>query len=168
MNKTAIIYSFNSKTSAQVAEKIKKEYGVNGIDTINAEELTEEQFLAYNNLILSSPTWFDGELANYWDEFVPALEMMDLKNKTIAIFGMGDQWGYPENFGDALGVLANIVQKQGAKIVGETSTDGYTFEKSKAVKNGQFIGLLLDEENQGQFTDERVRNWVEEIKKEFK
>jgi flavodoxin I len=168
MNKTAIIYSFNSKTSAKAAEKIKKEYGENGIDTINAEELTEEQFLAYNNLILSSPTWFDGELANYWDEFVPALESMDLTNKTIAIFGMGDQWGYPENFGDALGILANIMQKQGAKIVGETSTDGYTFEKSKAVKNGQFIGLLLDEDNQGQLTDERIRNWVEEIKKEFK
>jgi flavodoxin I len=167
MNKTAIIFSYNSKNSGKVAEKIKEEFGKEAIDTINAEVLTEEQFLAYDNLILSSPTWFDGELANYWDEFVPALENMDLKNKTIAIFGMGDQWGYPENFGDAVGLLAGIMQSRGAKIVGETSTSGYTFEKSKAVKEGKFIGLMIDEENQGQLTGERVKNWVLNIKSDF-
>jgi flavodoxin I len=167
MNKTAIIYSFNSKNSGKVAEKIKEEFGKNEIDTINAEELSEEQFLSYKNLILSSPTWFDGELANYWDEFVPALETMDLKDKTIALFGMGDQWGYPENFGDALGILSDILSKLGAKIVGQTSTNGYTFEKSKAVRNGQFIGLLIDEENQSQLTDERIKSWVTKIKKDF-
>jgi len=168
MNKTAIIYSFNSKNSGMVAEKIKVSFGNDNIDALNAEELTEDQFLAYDNLILSSPTWFDGELANYWDEFVPALEKMDLKNKNIAIFGMGDQWGYPENFGDAVGVLAGILQNQGANIIGKTSTNGYTFEKSKAAKNGSFIGLMIDEENQGRLTDQRVNNWVAEIKKEFK
>ena len=168
MNRTAIIYSFNSKNSGKVAEKIKVEYGEKEIDTINAEELTEDQFLAYQNLILSSPTWFDGELANYWDEFVPALEAMDLKNKTIAVFGTGDQWGYPENFGDAVGILAGIMKKQGAKVVGETSTEGYTFEKSKASNNGKFLGLLIDEDNQGQLTGARVKNWVNDIKKQFK
>jgi flavodoxin I len=167
MKKTAIIYSYNSKNSGKVAEKIREEFGIDDIEAVNAEELNEEQFLAYDNMILSSPTWFDGELANYWDEFVPALENMDLSGKTIAIFGMGDQWGYPENFGDAVGLLAGIMQSRGAKIVGETSTTGYTFEKSKAVISGKFIGLMIDEENQGQLTNERIKNWVSQIKKDF-
>ena len=95
MKKTAIFYSFNTKNSSKVAEKIKKAFGESELETINTEELTEEQFLVYDNLILSVPTWFDGELPNYWDEFVPALEELDLKGKKIAIFGLGDQKGYP-------------------------------------------------------------------------
>jgi flavodoxin I len=50
--------------------------------------LTEKTFLSYDNLILGVPTWFDGELPNYWDEFVPALEDLDLKGKTVAISAM--------------------------------------------------------------------------------
>ncbi len=167
MNKTAIIYSFNTKNSGRVAEKIKEAFGKDLIDTINAEELTEEQFLSYKNLILASPTWFDGELASYWDEFVPALENMDLKDKTIAIFGMGDQLGYPENFGDALGILAEIMEKQGAKLVGQTQAENYTFEKSKALRNGNFLGLMIDSDNQDEMTDDRVKNWVNDIKQYF-
>jgi len=168
MSKTGIFYSFSTKNSAGVAEKIKEVFGKDKIDTIAIDEMTDDQFLAYDNYILSSPTWFDGELAGYWDEFVPALEDMDLHGKTVAIFGLGDQIAYPENFGDAVGLLANILEKQGAKIVGETSTRGYTFEKSKAIRNGKFIGLLIDVENQDDLTDDRVNSWVSEIKKQFK
>jgi flavodoxin I len=167
MKNTAIIFSVNSKNSGRIANKIIDAFGRDEIETIPAEELTEEQFLGYNNLILSSPTWFDGELASYWDEFVPALETMDLKGKKIAIFGMGDQWAYPENFGDAVGLLAGIMQNQGAIIVGETLSEGYTFEKSKALNEGKFIGLIIDEENQSQLTDARIATWVSSIKAEF-
>ncbi|MDF1546185.1 MAG: flavodoxin [Bacteroidales bacterium] len=167
MNKTAVIYSFNTKNSAKVAEKVKDAFGKSEIDTLNAEELTEDQFLAYDNLILSVPTWFDGELPNYWDEFVPAIEDMNLKGKTFAIFGLGDQKGYPENFGDAIGIMTNILEKQGAKVIGETSTKGYTYENSRGVRNNKFVGLMLDAENQDDLTDERVKTWVKEIKKKF-
>ncbi len=168
MNKTGIFYSFSTKNSAAVAEKIKEVFGKEKLDTIAIDEMTEEEFLAYDNYILSSPTWFDGELAGYWDEFVPALEDMDLHGKTVAIFGLGDQLGYPDNFGDAVGLLAEILLKQGAKIIGETSTKGYTFDKSKAVKDNKFIGLLIDVENQDDLTNERVKSWVSDIKKQFK
>jgi flavodoxin I len=168
MSKTGIFYSFSTKNSASVAEKIKEVFGKDKIDTIAIDEMTEDQFLAYDNYILSSPTWFDGELAGYWDEFVPALEDMDLHGKTVAIFGLGDQIGYPDNFGDAVGLLAGILVKQGAKIVGETSTSGYTFDQSKAVKDNKFIGLLIDVENQDDLTNGRVKSWVSDIKKQFK
>jgi flavodoxin I len=41
------------------------------------------------NIILGVPTWFDGELPNYWDEFVPALEDMDLKGKEVCLVWAG-------------------------------------------------------------------------------
>ena len=40
-------------------------------------------------------------------------------------------------------------------------------EKSKGAKNGIFYGLMIDVENQDNLTDERVNNWVKEIKKSF-
>ncbi len=167
MNKTGIFYSFNTSNSSKVALKIQEEFGKDSIDTIDAEQVTEEQFLKYDNLILSVPTWFDGEMPNYWDEFKPSLEDMDLKGKTVAIVGLGDQISYPENFGDAIGIMAQLVENAGAKVVGYSSTEGYTFERSKGVKDGNFVGLMIDVENQDNLTDTRIKNWVSEIKKDF-
>jgi flavodoxin I len=138
--------------------------GEGATETVNAETVTEEQFMQYDQLILGVPTWFDGELPNYWDEFVPALEDMDLTGKKVALYGLADQVGYPENFGDAVGLMARLLQSRGAVIVGETSTDGYTYESSRAVENGRFLGLILDQENQGRLTEERVRLWLEQLK----
>lgn len=53
------------------------------------KKLTKKTFLSYNNLILGVPTWFDGELPNYWDEFVPALEEMHLSGKKNRHFWAG-------------------------------------------------------------------------------
>ncbi|HAH22748.1 MAG TPA: flavodoxin [Prolixibacteraceae bacterium] len=168
MSKTGIFYSFNSKKTAKVAEKIIDEFGTDfKIVPVNAEELTEELFLSFNHLVLGVPTWFDGELPNYWDEFVPALEDLDLKGKTIAIYGLGNQVEYPENFGDAVGIMANIVQARGAKLIGYTSTNGYNYESSKAEVEGKFCGLLLDQETQPRLSKERISNWVGGIKAQF-
>ena len=168
MKKKAIIYSFNTQKSKKVAEKIVAAFGDENIETINAEELTTEVFEKFDNFILSSPTWFDGELPNYWDEFVPDLEEMDLKGKTFAVFGLGDQKGYSENFCDAIGILVGILEECGANIIGKTSNDGYTYEASKAERDGQFVGLPIDQENQARLTNGRVENWVSQLNKEMK
>lgn len=167
MKKTAIIYSFNATKSARIAERIKEEFGDAPVEMVNAEELNGEKFKAYDNLILGAPTWFDGELPNYWDEFIPELEELDLSGKTVAIFGLGDQVKYPENFVDAIGLLAELMKDRGAKIIGYTSTEGYEFESSRGLEGDQFMGLAIDYENQGSKNKERVHNWVEQIKKEF-
>lgn len=168
MSKTAIIYSFNTQKSKKVAEKIIEAFGSDNIDAINAEEIKTEIFKNYNNFILSVPTWFDGELPNYWDEFVPDLEEMNLKNKTFAVFGLGDQKGYPENFCDAIGILVEILENCGAKIIGNIPVEGYTFESSRAQREGFFVGLPLDQENQARMTQKRVISWVDQLKKEMK
>lgn len=167
MKNTAIVYSFHTQKSKKVAEKIIEAIGKDNITAVNAEELTTEVFEKYDHFILSAPTWFDGELPNYWDEFVPDLEEMDLKKKTFAIFGLGDQKGYPENFCDAVGILAEILENCGAKIVGKTAVEGYTFEASRAQRGNEFAGLLLDQENQARLTQGRVAAWIEQLKKEM-
>jgi len=167
MSKTAIIYSFNTKKTSKIADRIIEEFGQDRLEVVNAEEITEELFLSYDHIIMGVPTWFDGELPNYWDEFVPALEDLDLKGKKIALYGLGDQKGYPENFLDGVGIMADILEEQGASLVGFTSTEGYEFESSRAAREGQFAGLAIDYENQGSKNKERVAAWVEQLKSDF-
>jgi flavodoxin I len=166
MSNTVIIYSFHTQKSKKAAEKIMAAFG-DEITAVNAEELTKEVFENHSNFILSAPTWFDGELPNYWDEFVPDLEEMDLKGKTFAVFGLGDQKGYSENFCDAIGILVDILEDCGAKIIGFTSTEGYNYESSRAQRGEEFVGLLLDQENQARQTNQRIEDWVKQLKKEM-
>ncbi len=167
MKKTAIIYSFNTKKTGKIAERIRESLNDEKVEMVNAEELTEELFMSFDQIIMGVATWFDGELPNFWDEFVPALEDLDLKEKKIALFGLGDQKGYPENFIDGVGVMAEILEAQGANLVGFTSIDGYEFESSRALRGDQFVGLAIDYENQGSMNKERVAAWVAQLKKEF-
>jgi flavodoxin I len=168
MKKIGLIYSFNSNKTAKIAEKIKEELKGSPLELVNAETITETQFLQFDNLILGVPTWFDGELPSYWDEFGPAIEDMDLKSKHIALYGLGDQIGYPENFLDAVGIMAQLLESKGATIVGKTSTQGYTFESSKARQKDKFLGLAIDFESQANKNKERVKEWVKQLLSEFK
>lgn len=167
MKKIGLLYSFNTKKTSQTAKRLLEAFGEDTIQAINVETLTEEQFLAYDNLILGVPTWFDGELPNYWDEFVPALEDLNLKGKKIAIYGAGDQKGYPENFVDGVGIMAGLVEELNAELIGFTSNKDYSFESSRAQRGDQFCGLALDYENQASKNKERIANWVDQLKKEF-
>jgi len=166
--KIGLIYSFNTIKTSKNAEKIKKAFGKDfDIEMVNVEEIDEKAFLSFDNMLLGVPTWFDGELPNYWDEFMPAIEQLKLKGKKVALFGLGDQVGYPENFVDAIGLLAIALEERGAKVIGLTSPEGYSFERSVALRDGKFLGLPLDIENQAALTDERIKAWVEQLKKEF-
>lgn len=168
MKKIAIIYSFNTVKTSQAVKLLIEELGSDNAELINAEEITSDKFFSFDNLILGVPTWFDGELPNYWDEFVPEIEEMNLDGKTFALFGNGDQKGYPENFVDGMGVMANILEKRGAKIVGFTPVDGYKFEKSVAQRGEYFTGLALDFENQAKLNKSRIGDWANQLKQEFK
>ncbi|MEX0988292.1 MAG: flavodoxin [Bacteroidales bacterium] len=167
MKKTAIIYSFNTKKTGKIAQAIKAEFNDDAVELINAEDITEKKFSAYDQLILGVPTWFDGELPNYWDEFIPALEEINLKGKKIALFGLGDQKEYSENFQDGMGIMAEILEERGGEIVGFTSTEGFTFENSRAQRGEQFVGLSIDFENQSSKNKSRITAWVKDLKKNF-
>jgi len=167
MEKIGLFYSFASKKTAKIAGIIRNAFTGYDVQSVNVDEAKKENFLEYVNLIIGVPTWFDGELPNYWDELLPALEEIDYSHKKIAIFGLGDQKGYSENFCDAIGIMAKFFEMKGASIVGKSPVDGYTFEGSKAVSDGKFLGLPLDQENQSRLTNGRIEQWVANLKTEF-
>jgi flavodoxin I len=75
--------------------------------------------------------------------------------------------GYADNFQDAIGILEEKITSLGGTTVGYWSTEGYEFDESKAVKNGKFVGLAIDETNQSELTDERIKTWSAQLKQEF-
>ncbi|MBI9064116.1 MAG: flavodoxin [Marinilabiliaceae bacterium] len=167
MQDTGIFYSFRSVKTGQQVKKIIKLLGNDQAETVDVDVVTRDQFMKFTNFILAVPTWFDGELPNYWDEFLPAIEDEDLKGKNFAIFGGGDQKGYPENFVDGIGLMTEFIEERGGNVVGYTSTDGYEFEGSRSQRGDQFTGLALDIENQAALSNERIEKWVESLRKDF-
>jgi flavodoxin I len=167
MKNIGLFYSFNSGKTAKIAERIKNALSGFKVENVNVEDADEKSIDSYDNLIFGVPTWFDGELPNYWDEYLPSLEDKVLSGKKVAIFGLGDQINYSENFCDAIGILADFFEKKGAAIVGKFPLEGYKFESSKAVRNGEFLGLPLDQENQGKLSNLRIERWVEQLKSAF-
>ncbi|NEQ69019.1 MAG: flavodoxin, partial [Symploca sp. SIO2D2] len=103
-----------------------------------------------------------------WEGFYEdELDDIDFSGKKVAYFGTGDQSGYPDNFQDAMGILEEKISELKGKTVGNWPTDGYEHESSRAVKNGKFVGLALDEDNQSELTEERIQKWVAQLKTEF-
>lgn len=168
MNKIGLFYGKDTKKTSSIALAIRKEFGEDQIDIIPVEDATKKDFESYNYIIAGLSTWFDGELPSYWDEVLPEIFATDMDKKKVAIFGLGNQKGYPDNFADGIGILANVFLLRGATLVGLTSPNGYTFNQSQALCNGKFQGLVIDTENQSEQTSERISKWVKQLKKEFK
>lgn len=114
-------------------------------------------------LILGCPTYGFGDLHTDWEDNLSALEGANLENKTVALFGTGDQILYPDTFIDAVGILYDHVVAKGARVVGFTDTVGYDFSSSAALRDGRFVGLALDEDNQSSRTEGRIIAWIGQL-----
>jgi len=173
MNKIGIFFGTDSGTTRLIAKKIFKALGTDIADKpLNINRITIKDLLKYDALILGTPTYGEGTVpgittgvdAGSWEEFLPQLENIDLSGKTIALFGLGDQEKYPQRFADALMQLYSVFKKQGATLIGEWSTEGYSFEASKSVVGEKFVGLAIDHCFQGLLTEGRIQTWLEQIK----
>ncbi len=168
MSKIGLFVGSTTGKTEEAAEIIQKEFGGDGVVTIhNMTDAQPDDFNGYQNLIVASPTWNIGELQSDWEGFFDELDNIDFKDKKVAYFGTGDQIGYADNFQDAIGMLEEKISGLGGTTVGHWSTDGYDFTESKAVKNGKFVGLALDEDNQAELTEERIKKWVAQLKTDF-
>ena len=78
---------------------------------------------------------------------------------------MGDQYGYPDNFVDGIGILAKVVLENVGEVFGHWRNQGYEFNESLGLMNDDFFyGLVIDEDNQQEQTDGRIKKWVKEIR----
>jgi flavodoxin I len=62
-----------------------------------------------------------------------------------------------------MGMLYDTLGNKGCRVTGSWSTRGYNFEGSKALRGNDFVGLLLDEENQGEETESRIDHWLAKL-----
>ncbi len=155
-----VFFGSSTGETESVANQIAKAFGVDAVSVANASAADFDADL----LILGSSTWGEGDLQDDWLDKIDELDSVDLSGKKVAVFGFGDQESFSGTYCNALGTLAEKAVSRGATLVGQTSTDGYAYDDSTAVKDGQFVGLALDNMNQSDKTDARVAAWIEVLK----
>ncbi|MEP9352499.1 flavodoxin FldA [Xanthobacter sp. KR7-65] len=152
-----VIFGSDGGATKGVASKISKKCKGRSVDIKDA---TSSDFENCDLLILGSPTYGDGTLQTDWEENIDKLRAARLKGKKVALFGTGDQETYPTSFVDAMGILYDEVTALEAEVVGFTETKGYDYVGSTAERDGQFVGLALDQDTQSGMTDKRVTAWL--------
>ena len=162
--KIGLIFGSDTGATEEISIKIKEAFNNYNIERHNIANVNEEIILSFDFLIFGLSTWYDGDLQSDWEIYFDDFKKIDFNNKLIAIYGLGDQWGYDEYFVDGIGIIAKEIIKNNGKLIGEWPTKDYEFEKSKALKDkNTFFGLALDEDNQYEQTDSRIKIWTKKI-----
>ena len=159
MSKTVVVFGSSTGTCEAIAEKIGAKIGA---EVVNVQDLTDE-VLSADNILLGTSTWGAGELQDDWYDGIGVIKGADLSGKTVAIFGCGDSASYGDTFCGAMKELYDAAKEAGANVIGEVSTDGYTFDDSDAVVDGKFVGLALDDINEDDKTDGRIDAWIAQL-----
>ena len=155
-----VIYGSDSGRTRAAAGKIAAKLDGKVIDIKDA---STDDFEGCDLLVLGVPTYGIGELQSDWEEGIDTLNAAELSGKKVALFGLGDQAGYPDSFVDAIGTLYDALIEKGANVVGFTDTKGYEFEGSTAVRDDKFVGLVLDQDNQAGKSEKRIAAWTSQI-----
>jgi flavodoxin I len=167
MAKIGLFFGTQTGNTESAAEEIQKIFGSELVDLHDVAKADASDLVGYDCLIIGCPTWNIGELQSDWEGLYPELDDLDFSGKKVAYFGCGDQVGYADNFLDAIGILEEKITERGGKTVGYWSMEGYEFDTSKAVRNGKFVGLALDDTNQSDLTEQRLKKWVTLLRSEF-
>lgn len=167
MKPTGIFYGSTTGQTRDAAYKIAADLGIKPADVYNVAETAPSAVGKYDNLILGTSTWGDGDLEDDWMDFIDGLESLDLKGRKVALFGCGDET-MTETFCNGVGILYDRLGGTGATFIGTGfPIDCFSFAASKAVKGGRACGLLLDNVNHEQLTDTRISEWSKSIAPEL-
>jgi len=147
-----VIYGSDGGCTRKIAKTIATKTSGKAIDIADAEPTDMENCAL---LILGCPTYAETHLRK--------LEAAELANKRVAIFGTGDQVSFPDSFVDAIGILYDVVARKGADVIGYTDPAGYDFTRSAALRDGKFVGLAIDEDNQSDETEARITAWLSQF-----
>ena len=157
--KTGIFYGSTTGVTENVCKKVATLLGADVFEACEIDKAND-----YDFLIFATSTWGMGDLQDSWLEVIDSLKNKNLSNKKVALIGVGDQCGFSDTFVNGMGTLYDAVVEAGANVVGKTSTEGYDYSDSTAVRDDHFVGLVIDENNQSELTEERIKNWVESVK----
>jgi flavodoxin I len=162
-----LFFGSSTGNTEKCAKKIAAELGGLIAEMKDIKKASVDDFDFVDGYIIGLSTVDEGLLQEDWRRFWDNIEDVDFQGKTVALFGLGDQVKYGKWFVDAIGIVHDKVTELGAKVVGPWPTDGYAYVASKAVRDGKFVGLVLDMENQGNLTDDRIKAWCEQIRPHF-
>jgi flavodoxin I len=168
MEKIGIFFGSTEGNTERIVNQLQQSLGGEPMVMLhNVNSATVDDLQPYTNVVLACPTWDIGQLQEDWESFIDEIEKADYTNKRVTFVGLGDIDGYPDTYQDALGLIYDRIKNTTATFVGAWPIDGYEFEGSKAVVNGKFLGLCLDEDNEKELTPGRIEKWVAQLKKEF-
>lgn len=170
MAKIGMFWGSTTEMTSLASEGIQEEIQNFGheIDSFDIGSSGLTPIAEYKNVIIGCPTWNIGELQDDWDMLYDDFKELKFDGVTGAFFGVGDQMGYSCNYLDAVGLLSRPFMKNGGKLVGRWSTEGYEFDESEALEGNEFLGLALDYDNQDTESEERIKKWTALIQSEFK
>lgn len=167
MSQVALFFGTQTGNTEDVAMKIQAQLGSDNVSMYEISEADASDFAECDCIIVGCPTWNVGELQADWEGFYEELDSIDFTGKKVAYFGVGDQVGYADNFQDAIGILEEKITSLGGQTVGYWPVEGYDFNESKALRDGKFVGLAIDEDNQSDLTEKRIAAWTAQLKVEF-
>lgn len=164
-----LFYGSDSGNTESIAFDIQKLWTICPMTLMDACEMSVADYDSCDDIIIGLSTWYDGELQSDFELFFDEFKTIDFSGKTVAMFGLGDQYGYDEWFVDGLGIVGDVILENGGKLIGMWPNEGYDFDTSKGLYDPKtFYGLALDEDNQMHETGERVERWIKQIEQEFK
>ncbi len=162
-----IFYAPSGGSVHKVARLLKQKLTDFSPDLFVLSEVIPSTMLEYRTVVLVSSTLgrntWEMEQKDPWASFLPRMQRLQFQGRKVAIVGLGDHVSYPNNFVDGMGILADIVEKQGGRLIGKTETRDYVFNDSRALRDGKFIGLPLDEDYEAGLTEERINRWLKNI-----
>jgi flavodoxin I len=174
MAKVGIFFGTDTGNTRRIAKDISTTLtSAIAAKPVNIRNATVTELLAFDTLILGTPTYGEGQLPGLstgnatesWEEFLPTLEGQDFSGKKVAIYGLGNQKGYPGEFVDAMFILYEHFKRCGAEMIGAWDAEGYNYKGSKALVDNRFVGLALDQENQKDLTPARLESWLSLLSK---
>jgi flavodoxin, long chain len=163
MKTVKVIYGSTTGNTERAAQRIAEVLGGTAVAVGQAQAADFEADL----LVLGTSTWGLGDIQDDWADGLKKLEAAPLSGKAVALFGLGDQTSYSTTYVDGMGELFDAVQARGARVVGQWPTEGYQFDESKAVRDGAFVGLALDDDNETAQTETRIAKWCESLRGEL-
>ncbi len=167
MKNIGIFYGSSTGNTEDIAKQLQQEFGEETANIFNVSEASTADIEQFDNLIFGTSTWGIGDLQDDFEAFIPEISNANMAGKKVALFGLGDQYSYADSFVDAMGEIYELLQEKNCETIGETSTETYEYDASKAEKEGNLVGLAIDIENQDDKTNERISLWVEQLKKQF-
>jgi flavodoxin I len=91
LERAIIVYGSNTGNTESLAGAVAEELQSRLDVTVqNVADISPDDILDYDLILLGSSTWNEGELQEDFQDFFEEMDRLDLSGKKVAVFGPGD------------------------------------------------------------------------------